>query len=100
MSAAKMMDYRSWDTPESAGSRALVPPASGAEVVKVLYRVGFGARLDGPDHMIIERAKIPVVRVPLVDRLPPGLLVAILRTVGLTPAEFTANLDDLGAGGG
>lgn len=46
--------------------------------------------------MVVERGKIPVVRVPLVDRLRPELLVAILRTVGLTPAQFVANLDSTG----
>jgi hypothetical protein len=82
--------------PSLAEDWAVVPPASCREVVKVLYRAGFEARLDGPDHIIIERAHIPLVRVPLVERLRPALLVAILRTVGLTAAEFTANLGELG----
>jgi hypothetical protein len=44
--------------------------------------------------MVLERSGAFVVRVPLVERLRPELLVAILKTVGVSPAQFTAWLDD------
>jgi hypothetical protein len=69
-----------------------LPPASGAEVCWALRRHGLQARLDGPDWMWLERDGVPVVRVPLVDRLRPGLLRVILTAVDLTPEVFAEYL--------
>lgn len=68
---------------------AYLPPASGAECARVLRRAGLQASLDGPDHVVLSRDRVPIVRVPLVERLRPELLVAILKTVGVSPTAFT-----------
>jgi hypothetical protein len=48
--------------------------------------------LDGPDSMIAKRLGVPIVRIPLVERLRPELLVAIARTAGLSAPQFIACL--------
>jgi hypothetical protein len=74
--------------------RMLVPPASGAECARALRRAGFSIRPIGSDAVVAERDGATVVTIPLVDWLRPELLVVILRTAGVSPAEFTGYLED------
>ena len=69
----------------------LVPPASGIECVRALQQAGFRVRLQDGRQMLLARDD-RVVRVPLLDRLRPQLLVAILRSAGIAAAEFTSYL--------
>jgi hypothetical protein len=71
---------------------APLPHASGRECAKALGRAGFGLVLDDADHVAVTRGNITVARIPLVDRIRPELLVAILRTVGITPEQFVEHL--------
>ncbi len=77
-----------------AGTWTLVPPASGEECARALRRAGLEVEPGGADHLLVRRCGIDLVQVPLVPRLRPELLVAILRAVGMTPAAFTALLDE------
>lgn len=88
---ASMGTHRQDDSTRSAGWGRL-PPASGAECARALRRAGFQVELDGPDHVSVKRDGVMLVRVPLVEKLAPGLLVAILKTVGVSAAAFTAYL--------
>src|SRR5258708_38693951 len=74
------------------GRWLLVPPASGVECARALLRAGFHLRHQEGPQILLARAN-RIVRVPLVDRLPPELLVMILRTAGVGVAEFTNCLD-------
>jgi hypothetical protein len=66
---------------------------SGPECVRALHRAGFDVALSDADHTLIQLHGAPIVRVPLVDKLRPGQLVAILRLTGLTPSRFALLLE-------
>ena len=63
-----------------------VPELSGGEFAWALRRAGFDARLDGPEHVILTRQHDALARIPLRERLHPGLVNTILATVGVSPA--------------
>ena len=77
-----------------SGAWTLVPPASGDECARALRRAGFEVEPGSPDHLLVKRDGVDLAQLPLVARLRPELLVAILRALGITPAAFTALLDD------
>ncbi len=77
-----------------AGTWTLVPPASGDECARALRRAGFDVEPAGPGHLVVKHDGAEVAQLPLVARLRPELLVAILRAVGITPAAFTVLLDE------
>ncbi len=78
-----------------AGGWALIPPASGAEVIGALRHIGYEIGVVGSGSVIMDRCGSPSVRVPLVECLRPELLISILRTAGIRPATFIAYLDEL-----
>ena len=75
-------------------SEAHLPPVTGADVARALQRAGLDVRLESPDYAQIHRDGVPVVRVPLLNTLRPALVVAIVRTVGLTPQRFMSLLGE------
>jgi hypothetical protein len=70
-----------------------LPQVSGGEAAWALRRAGLSPRLNGPDHIAMFRGPVCVVHVPLRDRLHHGVLVAILKTVGVAPETFARYLD-------
>jgi hypothetical protein len=72
-----------------------VPPASGIECVRALRRAGLALESQTAEVVTLLGRRGDLVSVPLVDRLPPEGLVAILRTAGVSPTQFTGYLDEL-----
>ncbi|HEX8790330.1 MAG TPA: hypothetical protein VF765_05210 [Polyangiaceae bacterium] len=65
---------------------------SGADCARALRRAGLVVLLDGPDRLLVKRQGVPLVSIPLVDRLRGELVAAIAKTAGLTAAEFLSNV--------
>ncbi len=68
-----------------------LPVLSGADVVKMLERLGFENIRQRGSHVIMRRGSVGTV-VPLHKELKTGTLAGIIRQAGLTQDEF------LGAG--
>jgi hypothetical protein len=72
-----------------------VPPASGIECAQALRRAGLVVQSETSEKILLRDRNGQIVSVPLVERLPPEGLVAILRAAGVSPARFTQYLDDV-----
>ena len=70
--------------PDAVDGWADVPRVSTCEVVWALRHLGVGARLAGPDHVVVLHHGVEVALVPLKDRLHPGLVLALLHTLGIS----------------
>lgn len=64
-----------------------LPVLSGADVVKMLERLGFEQVRQRGSHMIMRRGSLGTV-VPLHKELKTGTLAGIIRQAGLTQDEF------------
>ena len=70
-----------------------IPSVSGAQCARALARAGFEVSLDGPDRVVVRRCGVPLLNVPMVDRVRPAIMVAIARTAGLTAEQFMELLE-------
>lgn len=68
-----------------------LPVLSGAEVVRVLERLGFRKLRQAGSHVILRLGNRGCV-VPLHDTVKTGTLAGVLRQAGVTPEEFIAGL--------
>lgn len=70
-------------------------PTSGAEVIRVLEKLGFKSVRQRGSHVVLKK-QLPTGAVgcvvPLHRELAPGTLRGILRQAGLTPEEFIEKL--------
>ncbi len=64
-----------------------LPVLSGADVVKMLERLGFENIRQRGSHVIMRRGSVGTV-VPLHKELKTGTLAGIIRQAGLTQDEF------------
>lgn len=64
-----------------------LPVLSGADVVKMLERLGFEKIRQRGSHVVMRLGSIGTV-VPLHKELKSGTLAGIIRQAGLTPDEF------------
>lgn len=64
-----------------------LPVLSGAEVVKMLERLGFEQIRQRGSHVVMRRGNVGTV-VPLHKELKTGTLAGIIRQTGLTQDEF------------
>ena len=72
-----------------------VRPVSGAEVIRVLEKLGFKSVRQRGSHVVLKK-QLPTgdvgCVVPLHRELAPGTLRGILKQAGLTPEEFIEKL--------
>ncbi len=66
-----------------------VPSLSTGELVWALRHSGLVARVGGPEHMVLVDRGIEVARVPMRERLHPGIIVALLHTLGVTLEQLS-----------
>jgi hypothetical protein len=71
-----------------------VATVSGDDCVRAFLRAGYDVEFADPDHVVASRHGVPVVRIPLLDRLRPGQLLTVLRLSGLTPARFATLVEE------
>ena len=64
-----------------------LPVLSGADVVKMLERLGFGQVRQRGSHVVMRKGSVGAV-VPLHKELKTGTLAGIIRQAGLTQDEF------------
>jgi predicted RNA binding protein YcfA (HicA-like mRNA interferase family) len=64
-----------------------LPVLSGADVVKMLERLGFEQIRQRGSHVVMRRGSVGTV-VPLHKELKSGTLAGIIRQAGLTQDEF------------
>lgn len=64
-----------------------LPVLSGADVVKVLERLGFEQVRQRGSHVVMRRGSVGTV-VPLHKELKTGTLAGIIRQAGLSQDEF------------
>jgi predicted RNA binding protein YcfA (HicA-like mRNA interferase family) len=64
-----------------------LPALSGADVVKILERLGFVQTRQRGSHVVMRRVNVGTV-VPLHKELKTGTLAGIIRQAGLTQDEF------------
>ncbi len=68
-----------------------LPRVSGAEVVRVLERLGFVVARQRGSHIVMRRGSAGCV-VPNHRELKVGTLAGILKQAGVTPDEFIGSL--------
>jgi predicted RNA binding protein YcfA (HicA-like mRNA interferase family) len=70
-----------------------LPVISGRQCIVALQRIGYEQIRQKGSHVRLASAGRSPVTIPLHDELDRGTLRSIIRTVGLTPAELIALLD-------
>ncbi len=70
----------------------MLPPVSGPECIEVLQRAGYQVRVSGAGFALLWREG-EALRVPLIERIPPDDLVAILQSARIGPTRFLELLD-------
>jgi hypothetical protein len=73
--------------------RLRLPPISGAECVRALHRAGYRLRTVAAGCAAVQRDG-DTVDVPLIDRLTPDVLAAILAKARLGPVAFLEALGE------
>ena len=68
-----------------------LPHLSGAEIIRVLERLGFRQVRQKGSHVILKRGPSGCV-VPLHREVKIGTLAGVLRQAGVTPEEFLRSL--------
>ena len=76
----------------TASSWPDLPKVSAQQLVWALASAGFTIHLAGPAHFVVRRAGADVVYIPLKESIHPGMLAAILETVGLSVPELRSYL--------
>ena len=64
-----------------------LPRISGAEIVKILERLGFEKLRQSGSHVMMRRGPKGCV-VPLHDEVKVGTLAGVLRQAGISPDDF------------
>ena len=72
---------------------ARVPRLSTGEVVWALRHLGVHAQLAEPDHVSILHRGVDIAKLPLRDALHPGIVRALLHTIGVSLEEMLRVLD-------
>jgi predicted RNA binding protein YcfA (HicA-like mRNA interferase family) len=68
-----------------------LPHLSGAEIVRILERLGFSKIRQSGSHVILRRGSRGCV-VPMHSEVKVGTLAGILRQADISPDEFIATL--------
>jgi hypothetical protein len=80
------------DLPHARRARTpFLPAASGAQCACALRKAGFTVQKVDTNFTTLVRDDL-ALRVPFVDAMCPGLLLAVLRAARITPAEFVGHL--------
>jgi len=68
-----------------------LPHLSGAQVIRVLERLGFTQARQNGSHVVMKRGASGCV-VPMHSEVKTGTLAGLLRQAGVSPDEFMARL--------